>query len=137
VIVDNAHQVQELENLFILNDLRPGKLILLGDCQLPSLRSTAYMMPNHQDLQFSRSLFERLIHGDGGFCILNQQVRMGRCLLEAVQKTITSETPIHGNSLRAHDFNDHYLSKPENIVLQKIAPRVCFYDLKYLPELKE
>ena len=32
VIVDNAHQVEELENFLILNNLRPGKLILIGDC---------------------------------------------------------------------------------------------------------
>ena len=62
---------------------------------------------------------------------------MGRYLLEAVQKTIKSENSIHGNPLRNSDFSEQYLQKPENIVLQKIAPKVCFYDLMYLPELRE
>lgn len=62
---------------------------------------------------------------------------MGRYLLEAVQTTIKTETPIHGNPLRGQDFNDQYLSKPDHIMLQKIAPKVCFYDLMYLPELRE
>ena len=84
---------------------------------MPSVKSKSNEVQHLDEAHYTRSLFERLIHGEGGFCILNQQVRMGRFLLEAVQKTIKSESSIHGNILRNSDFNELYLQRPEMIVL--------------------
>lgn len=93
-------------------------------------------MPYAKDILFQRSLFERMIIGEGGFCVLNQQVRMGKVLLEFVQSTIVSQSLIHGKPLHQSCLNGPYLQKPEAIPVQKICPKICFYDLKYLPELK-
>ena len=59
VIVDNAQVVNEIETCLLMNDLRPGKLILIGDSQLPS--NAECTMPYSIELQFNRSLFDRLI----------------------------------------------------------------------------
>jgi hypothetical protein len=57
-----------------------GDSHLLGT--LPDLNSSHEIsrmidsVPNNQELYLERSLFDRLINGDGGFCLLNQQMRM-------------------------------------------------------------
>jgi hypothetical protein len=58
---------------------------------------------------------------------------MGRHLLEFVSQVITSETPIHGRPVHQSELN---LPEPANQSMKKICPIICFYDLKYLPELR-
>jgi len=84
-IVDNAHLVSELQTALVFDQLRPAKLVLIGDSNLPGKSASSSKMPFSHELMFNRSTFERLVHGDGGFCVLNNQMRLGRVLLEAVQ----------------------------------------------------
>ena len=55
VIVDNSQMVPELEMCHIFHHLKPSKLVLFGDPQLPG----------------TGSLFSRLVH-EGGVYVLNQ-----------------------------------------------------------------
>lgn len=139
VIVDSAHQVPELETTLILNNLRPGKIILFGDTWMPSesAASVYTCIPFFRELQFNRSLFERLIISGGGPIVLNQQVRMNKRLLEFISRCVdqqVNQTPIHGLHLRGPDA-ERIFPKSLNPI-QRVMPYVCFYDLKYLPELR-
>ena len=88
---------------------------------------------------YNRSLFERLIQGDGGTLVLNNQVRLSKVLLDAVQATIKSEsTQVRdfSNYGRAVYPQDTSIPEKEPLIVQKLCPKICFYDMSYLGELK-
>lgn len=61
VIIDNAQMLPEIETCLILNELRPNKLVLIGDQNSPRASSTRFSMPFSQELNYNRSSFERLV----------------------------------------------------------------------------
>jgi hypothetical protein len=102
VILDNAHLVPEIETTFVFNELRPGKIVLVGD---PNQPKTNLNVVQHGDqLHFNRSLMERLISSEGGSCVLNQQIRLGRFLLEAVSQANNLENQVFGKPVDRKRF---------------------------------
>lgn len=133
VLVDNAQLVPEIQTCSIFNELRPGKLVLFGDQNLPCKDKAHFSFPKAVELMYNRSLFERLIQGEGGTLVLNNQVRLCKVLLDAVQATIKSDSHNYG---RAVFPGDTVIPEKEPLLVQKLCPKLCFYDLSYLGELK-
>jgi hypothetical protein len=76
-------------------------------------------MPLSQELLFNKSLFQRMLEGQGGACVLNQQVRMSPIVLNVVQDIVKSENMIHGKSIRLSDLRE---PEPDLKMLKKLCP---------------